>query len=248
MAKNDAATLVINSGNYLTAPVGTAMPADLRNPGSEWENVGHTALDEVFSLSSEGGEATILGTLQNKNLRTVYSPRSESFAFTLQQFDESSLRLYFGANAPTLADGSIGVPQNPVPTKCAFLVVFVDGDNVFAFYAPKAEVFRGDDMSLADTESLAGLPLSVKPMALEGNDYTYAITPLGATVLTATGATSGAPGSFTPQGASAPANLADMTDVIASPQTAWLSGQYVELGDGTDAHWDGTNWVAGIAV
>jgi hypothetical protein len=61
----------------------------------------------------------------------------------------------------------------------------------------------------------------------------------------ATGITS--PGTFTPPGAMAPANLAAMTGVTASPATAWTTGQYVVLGDGSTAHWDGTAWVAGIA-
>lgn len=179
MALNDAATLVINTGNYLTAPVGTAMPADLTAPTVPWENVGHTSLEDILSLSSEGGEATVLGTLQAKTLRTRYSPRSESMTFTLQQFDEAGLKLYFGANAEVLADGSVAVPTNPTPTVAAFLAVFIDGENVFAFYAPKAEIYRADDMSLSDSESLAGLPISVKPMVHGTNDWTYAVTPLG---------------------------------------------------------------------
>jgi hypothetical protein len=61
----------------------------------------------------------------------------------------------------------------------------------------------------------------------------------------ATGVTS--PGSFTPPGAMAPANLAALTGVTASPNTAWATGQYVMLGDGTTAHWSGTAWVAGVA-
>jgi len=61
----------------------------------------------------------------------------------------------------------------------------------------------------------------------------------------ATGVTS--PGTFTPPGAMAPANLAAMSSVTASPATAWTTGQYVTLGDGSTAHWNGTAWVAGIA-
>jgi hypothetical protein len=61
----------------------------------------------------------------------------------------------------------------------------------------------------------------------------------------ATGVTS--PGTFTPPGAMAPANLAAMTGITASPATAWTTGQYVKLGDGSTAHWDGTAWVAGVA-
>ena len=246
--QNDAATLVIGSGNYLTAPVGTAMPADLLVPTSPWDAVGHTSLEDIFGITSEGGEATTLGTLQNKSLRTKYSPRTETMAFTLQQFDEAGLKLYFGSNAPTLADGSLGVPAEPVPTSCAFLAVFVDGENVFAFYAPKAEVYRADDMSLSDTESLAGLPLGVKPLILGTNDYAYAVTPLGS--VAATGATAGTPGSFTPSGSNAPADLAALQTggVLANPDTVWTTGQHVILGDATHAHWSGTAWAAGDKV
>jgi hypothetical protein len=179
VALNDDATLVIGAGNYFTATTGTALPADLLAPGVAWENVGHTSVEDILSISSEGGEATVLSTLQNKTLRTKYSARTETLAFTIQQFDEASLKLYYGSNAPTLADGTIGVPTEPVPTTCAFLVIFVDGANVFAFYAPKAEIYRADDLSIADTESLAGMPLGVKPLQSGSNSWTYAVTPLG---------------------------------------------------------------------
>ncbi|NUV86593.1 hypothetical protein G6W61_10275 [Streptomyces sp. KAI-26] len=242
MAINDAATLVVGSGNYLTAPTGTAMPADLLTPLSPWQNVGHTSLEDVFGITSEGGEATTIGSLQNKSLRTKYSARTETMTFTLQQWDTAALKLYFGANAPILPDGSVGVPTNPEPTQAAFLAVFVDGDNHFAFYAPRAEIYRADDMAISDTESLAGLPLGVKPMALGANEWTYAITPLGGTL--ATGASAGTPGSFTPDGAVAPENLAALAGVIATPTSAWTTGQHVVLGDGSKAKWDGSAWAA----
>ncbi|MFD4542465.1 hypothetical protein [Streptomyces bauhiniae] len=242
MAINDAATLVVGSGNYLTAPTATPMPADLLTPLSPWQNVGHTSLEDVFGITSEGGEATTIGSLQNKSLRTKYSARTETMTFTLQQWDTAALKLYFGANAPILPDGSVGVPTNPEPTQAAFLAVFVDGDNHFAFYAPRAEIYRADDMAISDTESLAGLPLGVKPMAYGSNEWTYAITPLGGTL--ATGASAGTPGSFTPDGAVAPENLAALAGVIATPTSAWTTGQHVVLGNGSKAKWDGSAWAA----
>lgn len=245
MALNDTATLVIGAGNYLTAPTGTDIPTDLLAPGAPWGPVGHTSLEDIFGVKSDGGDATTLGSLQNRGLRTTYSARTETLTFTLLQFDADGLRLFYGANAPTLPNGMIGVPQNPVPTVCAFLAVFIDGMNHFAVYAPKAEIFRADDLSVKDAESLAGLPLGVKPMALGNNAWTYAVTPLGGTK--ATGATAGTPGSFTPAGAATPGNLAALTSVDASPMSAWTTGQYVLLGDTTKAHWSGTAWVAGIA-
>ncbi|MEU5403714.1 hypothetical protein ABZ348_30985 [Streptomyces sp. NPDC005963] len=245
MTLNDAATLVIGSGNYLTAPVGTDLPSDLLAPLSPWASVGHTSLEDILSISSEGGEATTIGTLQNKSLRTKYSTRVEVIAFTLQQFDVKGLRLYYGANAPLLSNGLVGVPNEPVPTSCAFLSIFVDGENVFAIYAPKSEIYRADDLSIGDTESLAGLPLGVKPMAHGANNWTYAITPLG--TVSALGATAGIPGAFTPSGSLVPANLAGLDLITASPTTAWSAGQYVVLGDNSNAHWNGTDWITGIA-
>jgi len=65
-------------------------------------------------------------------------------------------------------------------------------------------------------------------------------------VVVATGATAGTPGTFTPAGAAAPANLAAMTGKTANPATNWVTGQYMLLGDASKCNWNGTAWVAGI--
>jgi len=66
--------------------------------------------------------------------------------------------------------------------------------------------------------------------------------------VTATGATEGTPGSFTPAGAMTPSNLAGMTGVTASPTAAWAGGSYVATGDGIHCHWTGSAWVTGNSV
>ena len=56
-------------------------------------------------------------------------------------------------------------------------------------------------------------------------------------------------GTFTPAGASPPVNFADLSDaspITASPATNWTAGQFIQLADGTRAHWNGTMWVAGV--
>lgn len=64
----------------------------------------------------------------------------------------------------------------------------------------------------------------------------------------ATGATAGSPATLTPTNSYAPADLADaQTGFTASPATAWTTGQYVRLRDGSTAYWDGSAWVAGVA-
>jgi hypothetical protein len=177
----DNATLIVNAGNYFTAAVSTAPPADPTAPEVAWTNLGHTSLEEILASESEGGEATVIGTLQNKNLRVTRTQRSEAFTINLQQFDEESLKLYYGSNMVDVASGQfLGANVNPTPTERAFLAVYVDSSGEhFAMYCPRAEIFRGDDMALEDTESLASLPLRITPLTVSGNDYTVAFTPIG---------------------------------------------------------------------
>jgi hypothetical protein len=63
----------------------------------------------------------------------------------------------------------------------------------------------------------------------------------------ATGAQMGAPGYYTPSGASVPANLAALTGITATPATAWTVGNYVITADLLAAHWSSSAWVAGKA-
>jgi len=53
-------------------------------------------------------------------------------------------------------------------------------------------------------------------------------------------------GSFTPAGATPPANFAALSGVTANPATNWTAGQFIQLADGSRAHWNGTTWVVGV--
>ncbi|KTR76188.1 hypothetical protein NS234_12230 [Microbacterium oxydans] len=65
----------------------------------------------------------------------------------------------------------------------------------------------------------------------------------------ATGVNAGTPGSFTPAGAAAPATLAALQALGALGETtAWTTGQYIVLGNSSQAHWDGDSWAAGAAA
>jgi hypothetical protein len=79
----------------------------------------------------------------------------------------------------------------------------------------------------------------------DGDSWNLGAAP--APTIAATGATAGSPGTFTPPGATPPANLAAMAGITANPTTAWTTGQRVVLGDATTAHWTGTTWAVGAA-
>ncbi len=95
---------------------------------------------------------------------------------------------------------------------------------------------NGADLTSDQTWDITGTPV----LDFDGS---------GGGAIVATGATAGTPGSFTPSGATPPANLTALqgAGITASPNTAWTTGQSVNLGTGS-AHWDGSAWVTGLAT
>jgi hypothetical protein len=64
----------------------------------------------------------------------------------------------------------------------------------------------------------------------------------------ATSAVAGTPGTYLPANSYAPASLATIGSLTASPTTDWTVGQHVVLRDGSSANWNGTAWVAGVSA
>lgn len=179
MALLNNAVLVPGKAQYFLGAVGADAPADIKSVDSNvWENIGHTSIEAILAASSEGGDSTTLNTMQAKPLRTTYSARTESFSFSVHQFDAATMKLYFGNNMVTVPGGWLGINTNPQVTKRAFLCVLLDGDRAFGIYMPEAEIFRGEDFSFEDSEALATLPIKVTPVVADGNDWSYAVTPL----------------------------------------------------------------------
>lgn len=173
MALDNTAVLKVGVGHFYTAPVGTALPTDLRNPGGTWADMGHTSVQDILSAASEGGDTTTLRSLQNATLRTTTAARTEAFVMHLLQFDAPSLKLYYGSNATVDGSSNVTVPSNPVPTEVAWLVVFYDGQTTAGIYAPKASIIRSDDLSVSDTENLVQLSVKVTPLQNGANDYAF---------------------------------------------------------------------------
>jgi hypothetical protein len=79
-------------------------------------------------------------------------------------------------------------------------------------------------------------------------------TVIGGATVAITGVSAGTPGAFAPGGATLPANLSALkADPVvgdagtSKPGTAWTTGQWVNLGDGSHAYWNGTAWAVGEA-
>jgi hypothetical protein len=109
----------------------------------------------------------------------------------------------------------------------------------------------GDDMASDISWSIFG-DITMTPVV--GTAYVLklgAVAPTeGTGAPAATGATAGTPGTWTPAGSAPPADVASIGSVVASPATAWTTGEYVQTGtagSAGQAHWDGSAWVAGVA-
>ena len=184
MAINDTSTLVVKTGRFYVNEVGAPAPAALDRASlltAGWEELGHTSLEDILSWATEGGETTTLGSLQSPSLRQTTSARTESFTTTLLQWDAATLPFYFGGNMELIEGSDIfmGVKSAPEPIRRSFLVVFEDGQNRFPVYAPAASIGRGDDLAIDSTEDLAGLPIQISLLNHEGNDWAFAVAPIG---------------------------------------------------------------------
>lgn len=167
MALHDNAVYTAATGHILTGPVGTAAPTvseiDTFDPTaglSGWENIGHTARDELPVFGYEGGETEARGTWQAATLKTVVTePASDYVTFNVHQFDNSTLEMYYGA---TNTSGTTGVYSADGTVSSGFeralLIVIIDGDFKIGFHAPKVSIVREDSIELA-VDEFAYMPL-----------------------------------------------------------------------------------------
>lgn len=174
MAINNDAVVKISTAHFYTSEVGAPVPTD-GVPTAAFDEMGHTSLTDILNIAFEGGEVTTLGSLQNTSLRTARSPKTATVAMNLLQWDDPGKKLWLGSNALTDSAGRLGPAQNPEPTVKQIWIVIEDGNNFFDLVFPKSEILGSGDLSLADTESLAALPLAVTPLQLDSNTAPYYI-------------------------------------------------------------------------
>lgn len=188
LSLSDKATLAVGAGNFFFAPEGSAalVPADFTDgqivatgTAKGWKNLGHTQFDQIFNMEQEGGEKTVLKTLQNRTLRTKYSEITRTITINVHQLDIDVLKLYFGSNSVEINAGQfLGVPLKPEPTRMAFCCVFFENDVQFTIYAPSVDILGNEGVSIGETDQLVGLALQVTPVVYQTNTWTLAVSPL----------------------------------------------------------------------
>lgn len=241
-------------GDAYTAPVGTPIPTDIDNPGSPWVKLGMISEDGA-TWTPPAEDTTDIKIWQSPYpARTVTTGLTSSLGFALDGWDRDTLPFALGGGSfEDAADTVIYHPPGPGESESrAIFLKVLDGDVKMGLYFAKGRVTGRDDTAFKpDEAALLNVEFSLQTLVNEDGTvadpynlvFDSATFPSGGGgTIPATGATAGTPGSFTPTGATPPADLAAMSTVVASPATAWATGQHVVLGDSSHAWWDSDSW------
>lgn len=191
-----------------------------------------------IGLVASGGDLTSLSTLCPAGSFAESSPRTWSLDVTAVQDVESneSFMLFLMDHEGELADVTWypKTDANKVPQGRGWTgVVTLGVPNQVGGVEP------GNYATFTVSLPFQGKP---SPIDSEGNS-----------IQTLTGVTAGTPGSFQPDGVQPPADLPTLQadpnvgTAAMTGQAAWTTGQYVDLGDASQAHWDGATWSSGAA-
>lgn len=160
------------------------------------------------------------------------------------------LHLVYGCNASPSEKAYATINDSPEAITFSWTIsttpVPVTGLKPTALIVVDSSVVDPGDLAALEAELYGGTGVANLPLP----DDVIAMFSSGGAI--ATGATAGTPGTWTPGGSSAPADVAALqaSGITASPNTAWTVGQFMQTataGTGGQAHWNGTAWVAGAA-
>jgi hypothetical protein len=248
----DNRPLVGAYGDAYTAAENTPAPTSIDTPGAAWTRLGLISEDGATWTPPAEETAEIKAWQSAYPVRTVTTRLSTSVQFQLMEWDRDTLPFALGGGTFT-DDGDLVTFHPPAAGEAASKALFVkvlDAPVKMGIYYAKGRVtergdatFKTDEAALLDVTFAVEGQIGTEPYNLVFDAATF---PAEGGAVAATGATAGTPGSFTPSGATVPANLAALSTVVANPATAWTTGQYVDLADASKAHWDASAWVAGM--
>lgn len=175
MALDGTKVFLPAEGHFYLAPVGTPYPAAPTAPAAPYVEIGHTQRDSPFTTSYEGGEQTVLGTLQSPSLRVSTAPVTTTIGFGLHQYDEDNLQLFYGGGTFDALTGLFWIPRNRTPQEHAMFVRFIDGTKEQPRYYPKISIVGATDGETLDTAALAVMPVLLTILDDGTSDGMYAI-------------------------------------------------------------------------
>lgn len=173
MGQDSNAVVVPGVGHFYIAPTSATKPTGTAEPTGDWVEIGFTTYEDPLTIAREGGESTVLPAWQAPSgIRTSTTPISYKLNFNLLQYDETSLKLYYGGGS--VVSTEFQVPKNPVPQSHSLFVRIVDGSSVWARYFSLTDILGSDDEEL-DPEAMAFLPVGATVLDDPDLDYLFTI-------------------------------------------------------------------------
>lgn len=253
----DNRPLVGAYGDVYTAPANTPAPADLDNPPGPWIKLGLVNEDGVTWTPPAEETAEIKAWQSPFPVRIVTTSLSTSLNVKLMEWDRDAIPFALGGGSFT--DDAVGgittyhPPAAGASISRALFVKVLDEPVKMGIYYPQGRItdrgdinFKPDEAALLDVTFGIEGQVNVEPYNLVFDTNTFA--PPTGIVATSVSAQPPSPGSFMPTGATVPINLAALQAMGSLGETtAWTTGEYVVLGDTSDAYWGGASWTQGIA-
>lgn len=244
MAGTASNTALWLGADVFVAPENTAGPTNVGSAwAAAWQPVGLLNGDDGITESREG-DSTEHYAWGGLLYRRTTSKHKRTFKFVALEDNATTFALVNPGSTRTTTSGTRTAKIKAPVAGTRFAVGFEvrDGSKVKRRFALSAEVTDVAEIKESETDpTVYEITVVVFPEA-DGTLYTVVEND---PAVPATGATAGVPGTFTPAGSSLPASFANMTGIVASPNTAWTTGQFVALGDGSKAYWTGTAWAPG---
>ncbi|MBO1414461.1 hypothetical protein [Streptomyces sp. FH025] len=188
MAADDAPVLVPGTGYIYVAPPGTPLP-DLKagfDPkdstkwgpeGLTWKSIGNTSLDNGIEMSVDGDEPEVLGSWQNKSLKTTDPGKTYAVTINLSDFTAESYKLYYGTDKGLDSKGLFSIPASPTAQNRALMIAAVDGTKCVAWHYPKSSIIGADSVTM-DPAALGEMPVKATVVALNQSTPLGSVTPV----------------------------------------------------------------------
>ncbi|QPB09550.1 major tail protein [Streptomyces phage Sycamore] len=143
------------AGTPTAKPTGSFDPLA---PGTGWNSIGHTSLENGIEFGRDGDDPETLGSWQNPKLRTTNPDVTYTLSLAALQASKETYELYFGAGEGATVNGVFKIPAKPQAQSRALLIVIVDGEQMLPLYFPNVSLLGSDAIAM-DPAALLEFPI-----------------------------------------------------------------------------------------
>ncbi len=170
LSADDVLIGTANGPGIWMAPVGTTAPTDATTAlAADWSTLGYLSEDGV-TLSQSTNSEDIYPWQGRSPVRTMITERNLAMEFSMFEFNEQNLQLYFGMEQASQGTGdtwSLNVVSNAPAQIYSFVIDVADLDVKVRYYIPRGSLSDAGDLEITDSGVMA-LPVTLKTLDSAG--------------------------------------------------------------------------------